>query len=204
MPRPPEPRDPERCAEVRGLLEAYVDGELAPDDGQRLRRHAAGCPDCAGELARAAEVKTGLTLLPRLRCPPRVSRAVLRQAAAEVAAARRRRFAARLRALAAPAWRPALAAALLAAVLAGALYFAPGPGPGRPAGVEMSPRELARTEAEVKLAFAYLSRIGLEAGDTMRREMVDNVILPTRRALYGLEPVEGAPRAGGKGGNHGT
>lgn len=191
MPRPPEPREPARCAAVRSLMEAYVDGELSPGEGESLRRHAADCPDCAGELARTAEVKTGLSLLPRLRCPPRVSRAVLRQAAAEVAAARRRRLNERLRALLAPAWKPALAATLLAAVLATALFFVPGS--GRRAGLDMSPQEVARTEAEVKLAFAYLSRIGLEAGDTVRREMVNNVILPTRRALTGLDPEDGAP-----------
>ena len=74
--------------------------------------------------------------------------------------------------------RPALAGAFVAALAAGALLLTHRPAPPRP-----SPAEVAQAELEIKLAFAYLGRVGREAGMRVRDEVVAGVILPTRRAL---------------------
>lgn len=47
----------------------------------------------------------------------------------------------------------------------------------------MSAAELAEAEREVKLAFAYIGRVGRQAGDRMTAEVLDQVVQPTRRAL---------------------
>jgi anti-sigma factor RsiW len=39
------------CSETRRKLPAFSDGELAPDDHDRLSRHVSSCPDCRKELA---------------------------------------------------------------------------------------------------------------------------------------------------------
>jgi anti-sigma factor RsiW len=91
-------------------------------------------------------------------------------------------------------WRAAAAAALLVAAGASALLLVEGNGlrnspasstaasAGQPA-PPLTPEELARAEIEVKLALAYLTEVGRDAGTTVRDEMVDNVFAPTHRAL---------------------
>jgi anti-sigma factor RsiW len=79
--------------------------------------------------------------------------------------------------------RPALAGALVATLTgAGALVLTRRPPEPRP-----SAEELARAEIEIKLAFAYLGRVGREAGVRVRDEVMANVIAPTQRAIAGGE-----------------
>lgn len=192
--------EPHTCSRFQELIERFVDGELTAAEADFVRAHAAACPACREELARAREVVRELRRLPPLSCPPQVTAAVLARAAAEAgeerpAAPRSHQTSRRgggwwRRLSAAPAWRPlwgpALAAAAAAAFLASALLL-PHPAPS-PAGT-MSAAELAETEQEIKLAFAYIGRVGRQAGDRVSDEMVDQVLTPTRRAM-GLQPGE--------------
>lgn len=38
------------CEEIRPLLSGYVDGELTPDEEERLKRHLSHCMECRDEL----------------------------------------------------------------------------------------------------------------------------------------------------------
>jgi hypothetical protein len=84
-------------------------------------------------------------------------------------------------------WRPALAAALVAAAIGSTFWLSRST--SSPIGmhaaqeVELTPEELARATVEVKLALAYLTQVGREAGVAVRDEMVANVVAPTHRAL---------------------
>lgn len=192
----PEPRT---CSQFQELVESFVDGESAAAEADFVRVHAAACATCREELARARELVRELRRLPPLSCPPRVTAAVLARAAAEVgeggpapAAARRipHRFGGGWRRLsAAPAWGPALAAAAAAAFLSAALLI---PRPATSPTPAMTAAELAEAQQEIKLAFAYIGRVGRQAGGRVADEMVDQVLAPTRQA-FGLPP-EGRAR----------
>lgn len=45
------------CAELYELLDAYVDGELSPDECERLKAHLVQCPSCLGEYQRDTLLK---------------------------------------------------------------------------------------------------------------------------------------------------
>jgi anti-sigma-K factor RskA len=44
------------CAECRDLVGGYVLDALEPEEAERVRRHLAGCPECAAEHARLADL----------------------------------------------------------------------------------------------------------------------------------------------------
>jgi anti-sigma factor (TIGR02949 family) len=99
---------------MRVQLDAYVDGELAPQDARELERHLGDCPECAA--LRDARIALGAAI--RRESPPFHAPAELRenirqrlQAAAGVRDIRRSR-------IAQPIWRwGALAASLLVVAL---------------------------------------------------------------------------------------
>lgn len=177
------------CERVAALLDALPDGELDTADRAFLDRHTAACPACATELALAHDLARGLAALPQLRCPPAVSARVLRQA--EEGAARKLPWRTKLR-LAAERLpgalsdnlvlggllRPALAATA-AALVATVLVITSAP----PSPPQYSPAEVARAQAQLELAFAYLSRMGEETGSLVRQELVDQMISPAFQAL---------------------
>ncbi len=212
MPRLPDfsPGSGERaaCEQIAALIDAWADGELSAQEQALLDQHTAECPACAADLALAQDLAQGFARLPRPACPPRIVAAVLAQAAAEPphssplpARAGRggRNSAAHAKGLPARAgwwgrrgegWRgalrPALAAGLAASLAAASLLvFSPGREP------RVSPEEVARAEAQVKLTFAYLGRMGSATGTLVRDEVIENVVNPTRRVL--------APAAGASG-----
>lgn len=218
MPTRPDPTTttPTSCTWVAERIEAYLDDDLGAGEGARLEAHSAACPRCTEELEGARTALAALRRLPALTCPPAVTAAVMRQAEREAAARNSggpipwwRRAAERLRRAAGkwlpragtPAWRPALATALALAVVAGALLL-PRLTPEPQVAAGMTAEELARTELEVKLAFAYITQMGRRAGGTVSEEVVENVILPARSALGGAPAGAGARRDGG-GGSHG-
>lgn len=176
------------CDRIVELLEAFVDGELTAAENALVEGHCRFCRSCSKELIRAQRLAQELRSLPGYECPPRLAQSVMRQAAAEASRAGRqrpslgRRLADRLSAAWQPALRPALAGGLLAAMVAVGALLAP---PARLAQPEASPSaaELARAEAEIKLAFAYLGKVGEHAGLTVRDEVIGHMVAPTRRVL---------------------
>jgi anti-sigma factor RsiW len=53
-----------RCLDVKGDLQAYVDGELGTERTALLERHLAGCRGCRAELTRLQTVVTALETWP--------------------------------------------------------------------------------------------------------------------------------------------
>lgn len=51
-------------------LSAYLDGELSPEEGGRVREHLRGCQACREELAAVQEARGMLRSLPLLTPPP--------------------------------------------------------------------------------------------------------------------------------------
>jgi len=48
------------CTEWQSRVDDYVDGELAPDEAQAFRAHAAHCPDCASVALAQTEAKNAI------------------------------------------------------------------------------------------------------------------------------------------------
>ncbi|MCI4398873.1 MAG: zf-HC2 domain-containing protein [Acidobacteria bacterium] len=66
-----------RCGEAQKMAGRYVDGELSPGMGEKLRAHAAGCPSCAAELKRLKELGEALALLPEELPPEGLAQAII-------------------------------------------------------------------------------------------------------------------------------
>lgn len=77
------------CGEVLDHLSAYLDGELSPDDRERIERHLRGCDGCArfGGEFRATVRALRAELLRPVALPPTVQERVM----ATIAGDRRRR-----------------------------------------------------------------------------------------------------------------
>lgn len=179
------------CCAAEPLLEAYVDGELAGSERAALETHLERCPGCAEELELARRIGSELRSLPRMACPPAVTRAVFEHAAA------RRPLGERLRGFWSDrrVWQPAVAFVLLAAVAVA--YWreagAPSPAPPPPAPAAYSEAEIAQAEAEVKLALAYIGEISDRARETIGVEVGDRLVEPFSRSIAGALFPESPP-----------
>ncbi len=166
-------------------LEAYLDGDLTPEEAARFERGLSG-DDWAAELRRAASIRDGLHAMPLPECPPHVTRAVLREARRRA----RAEWLHRTREGLTHAWRltarPALAMAVLVAlvVVAALVTRPPRPAPGV---------EVEHALAEVKWTLAYLSEVGRQTGASVHRDVLDaHVFGPMHEALgaFAHDPPE--------------
>jgi anti-sigma factor (TIGR02949 family) len=160
------------CDEVGDLLEPYLDGDLPPDEADRVRAHLADCPACAAELALADAIQRELRSLPQLDCPPEVLARVREAGRAEVVPLvprlTRRQEAPRRR------WLPAAVTGLAAALLltiGGLTYRQLGHSVSSPA--EPSPAEVARATEEARFALAYIGKVNRQAGLGLRDEVFE-------------------------------
>ena len=181
------PEDP--CAVFEKRLDAFLDQTLDGAELDAFEAHAARCATCAEELEHARHVVEELCRLPAMSCPPAVSRAVLAHAEAHPGWRVRLR---RALGLETPLWRPAFALLLVAALSVGVYRLSLPPDPA--AGV--TPQEIARAEAELKLAFAYLGEISREAGTTFGHEVGNRVVVPVGQNLAGAMLPEAKKAAG--------
>ncbi|MFO7897463.1 MAG: zf-HC2 domain-containing protein [Planctomycetota bacterium] len=94
------------CAEIRHLLDEYVDGELSAEREAAVDRHLAECPTCRAELEAVERTAELVRSLPREPAPPGLAEAV---AARVRRSARRRRRAAALRWIGVGGWLAAAA-----------------------------------------------------------------------------------------------
>lgn len=109
------------CARTPSL-DAYLDGDLAPEEARAFEAHAAHCPACTDELTLARQVLTALRALPAAPCPDDLFEAALVRIARE-AEDRPARPASRART---PRWRAVgLGAALLVLAAAALLVLRP-------------------------------------------------------------------------------
>jgi hypothetical protein len=126
---------PAACAECRELIGGFVLDALEPAEMSAVRRHLAGCPDCAAEYAHLADIPVLLDLAGSTETayehpPAQLEEAVLDRFAREHPTGAPRRSRRRLRALLAPLRRPlpAAAAGALAAAAITAAITLPGGG----------------------------------------------------------------------------
>ncbi|MGA7523762.1 MAG: sigma-70 family RNA polymerase sigma factor [Acidobacteriaceae bacterium] len=68
-----KPHRPEQCLEIFGNLSDYLDGKLAPESCERMRRHIEGCPACVAfiqDLKRAIDRCHALDVSPEGEAQP--------------------------------------------------------------------------------------------------------------------------------------
>ena len=217
-------RDAVPCERVDEWLEPYIDGELDPWKERLVEKHIQACAECAAEAGLARRVRSGLRGLPSQTCPDRVVDTVLQETGLQKTGLQK---APQQKAPpAAPVsirslrpvhwWRPALALAamLFLAVslprLVDTLSTDPHPAPSAPSNSlpelaatpsltpELPPDEVARAEAEVKLALAYLGRFTAETRHTVGYDVLGKkVVLPMSRSLRGIITADGTSIQGG-------
>ncbi len=111
------------CRAVRRALHAYLDGELPPDQAERVSAHMQACGDCRGALQAARATRDLLRSQPQPEPPPGLAAAIKARAYEELAHPVRAAF----------DWRtalvPAAAAAGLMLALALTLNLVRQPGP---------------------------------------------------------------------------
>lgn len=167
-------------------LEAYLDGELSPDEAARVERVLDASPPLRAALGAAVRVQDELRLMPQPLAPRGFAEGVL----AEVTRRREATLPGRLRLAASRAaqatsealratWRPSLAAAmLLLLVLSGVLFGRSTPAPAAESA------EVRQATDEVKWVLAYLSQVGREAGAVVREDVLEqHVVRPVQSAL---------------------
>lgn len=174
------------CRRIDDLAEPYVDGELDETEHARVERHLKSCGTCRARVELARDIQHGLRALPTLVCPAEVTASVIE--ATEGASP------ASARVLHGPWWRrpTAVRAAMLAAAAILAVTIAssfrterlPTPPPVSTHQAEA----VAQAEADVKLALAYLGRIGERTGTIVREDVLEQrvatpVLRSVRRAL---------------------
>lgn len=141
------------CETLTGLLNDYVDGVRARNDGSDPDRvtfesHLAGCQRCQALVADFSRIRLTASTLEEHVPPPRLWANI----AASVDAQPRRVF----------AWIPGAAAAALALVISGAMWVAWTHFPSQsqqPAGVALEQEPAAPAEAQYEKAIAALERL---------------------------------------------
>lgn len=185
MPEIPTHHEPHR--DLDELLEAFLDGDLSPMEQRRIARQAEQSPDVARRLAAARRIRDGLRALPRQSCPRTVEAQALAYAEARATSLPHRLRGHLTRLWTAPRLLQAVgaAAALVLILTVGlqndGLHRAPAelePDPGRTAvaseGLDaqgLSPEDVAAAERDVKLALAYLGKLGRTAGGSVRASL---------------------------------
>lgn len=147
------------CERASERLADYAAGSLDAARRADLERHLAGCAACRDELARERALRDVLSSMPRLRCPDRVSEAILAEVEGPAAPRGRIfRFA---------GWRRAAAGAVAAA--AALVLLLAGPLGERDTGERAwSEEEILTARAEVRYGLALAARI---IGDTEKKTM---------------------------------
>lgn len=204
-PRPTGPGD--ACLAVDTLLEPFADGDLDRASARRVERHVAECADCAEQLRLAERVRTSLRALPQLTCPAHIVFEAPPERWTERWASRLTgRSGGRSWSLWAspPVWAATAAVALISLSLGIGYLERPlnrtaigGPGAMHPGTVPAVDPEVVRAEAEVKLALAYLGRIGARTGDIVAEDVLESrVAVPIVRSVQkALAPTHGLGHA---------
>jgi anti-sigma factor RsiW len=68
-----------RCVDVRTKLQAYLDGELSPEESVLVGEHLDGCEPCRAEMARLAAVAEALETWPLVEEPAGLTARVMAQ-----------------------------------------------------------------------------------------------------------------------------
>ncbi len=167
-------------------LEAYLDGELSPEDTAHVERILAQDEAHAEALSLADDIQRGLRRMAAPTISANVATRVIQAARTDVRRSRQARWQQRwktwmTRMLLTDTWRPALAMATLVALVVSATLIG---APTRPATAPYSASEVDVAMEDVKLALAYLSEVGRRTGTTVRQDVLEQtVMLPIHHAL---------------------
>jgi anti-sigma factor (TIGR02949 family) len=167
------------CTAAEAFVEAYVDGELTPDEASRLRRHLERCPTCAAEIGLATTIRDGLRALPELD-PPAAVLARVRELANEPAAQKVVPFSPPTAARAPR--RRWVVAATLAAMLVAVVGVRLATRPSAPP--QASAAEVQDATRQARFALAYIGRMSRHASETVRDEVIEQrVLLPATMSV---------------------
>jgi hypothetical protein len=138
------------CARARERLSAWLEGDLAPAERERLRLHLEGCAGCRGELGALQRTVAQLGALPDVEPPAHLAgRVIARLRDGEGAPGRREHLAARLAGL---DWRVVGASLALGALSALAVMRLAAPDPLRDAeNLRAALRQGAEPVAELRI-----------------------------------------------------
>ena len=168
-----QPADGLSCAVVVGLLDEWIDGEVAGTDSVAIEAHLEQCASCAEERLLAERVRDGLRAFPELDAPPRVLDAV-RSATHPRLTERLRLLSVRLTSRPVPAIAAAAATVLLVLAV-------------QPWGDRSSPQytdeEIRRAVAETKIALAYVGKISHRAGSKVRHVIDEKAVSTAVRGV---------------------
>ncbi len=172
------------CAEIDALLEPYLDDELDPTDQTRVANHVERCTHCAHQLQLTRQVRGGLRALPCPPCPDAVSAAAITHANKSQGQRPTDAHRGWPKHVGRRTWQPLVALAAATALAIGLRWHSdlrPNP-PIDPA--------VAQAKEDIKLALAYLGRMGEQTGtivrdDVLATRVASPVVRSIREALEG-------------------
>ena len=176
------------CDVVLEHLEAFIDGDLSPNEAVLVETHVVVCRSCADELSFARELQHELHSFTKLECPDRVVEAVYRHieqqpapftAPAVVRPSLWQSVLEWLSSRSSPAFAPALTLGAVAVIVTGIWFFA-----GTNRQDTHSAAEVAEAKRQVEWTFAYLGSVNTKVtavatGDVLQSYVVD----PMQRAV---------------------
>lgn len=162
------------CLWVQGVIDSYIDKELAGVESSRLESHLAECSACAEELALARRVKSTLRTLPQQHCPDRVVAAALDQVESKAGPTKKYHPWAWVARWYGRRWQLAAVTAMFLTVLIAGLILMR---PQRPT-TTVSPEELARAEQQVKWTLAYVGHVGQRSASIVYEEVIESELEP--------------------------
>jgi|GEM_PF-2258885 len=168
------------CQWAQERIEAFLEGDLSPEETRQLEQHIAQCNACFEELEMARQVRATLQDIPGEICPDRVVEDVLSRIEREDSAPEASRgFAGIWRALL-KGWMPA--AAVLALVFA-ALFMLKAPPQhtmqkGDFPAKKVAPEKLARARHELEITFAYIGSVSSQSARRVYADVVEQGIAP--------------------------
>jgi anti-sigma factor RsiW len=158
------------CEQVCDELEAFLDGEVAPDRTRLIEEHLSGCADCAAEHALALESVGMLRQLPIISCPQAVVASAYERIDSLTRPVRRPWWQI--------VWRPALAMGV-----AGLLLWVTGL-VGRqhvPDRQLYSSAQIESARAEARWTLIYIGQLSHKSAAVLREELSDpNLAAPLR------------------------
>ena len=179
------------CERVLEQIDAYLEGDLSPDDMKAVEHHIAGCISCNEELEAARRIMHELHALPEKECPESVVAGVL-ETIRETSGAQEpirqspgflHRFLWK--------WRIAAVAVVLVLIAIPAIFI------HKPQPLEQSYSdvEIARAERQVKATFAYIEHVGQQTATTINNDVIETrVIYPLRRVFQETLETELLPK----------
>ena len=173
-------------------LEAFVDGELPEHEREQIEELLRADDYAAGQMTLARMVKTQLSDMPWEVCPSEVTRHVLETARREARRNVKRRILDTLHSTWSTVFRPALAVGVFVAlIVVGTRIGGDRTPPTSQEEIAATPEDVQKALEQAKWTLAYLSQIGRDAGQSIRREVIEErVARPMKQAVSSAFPKD--------------